>query len=523
MSDSTITFVVLGAVVVLFVSNRIPVAIIAIGTAMSLWATGVLELEEATAGFGDPTVLFIASLFVVSEALDATGVTAWVGQILIDRAGTERTRIVVAMMVLCGLLSALITPNASVAALVPVIVIIAIRVGQPTSQLLLPLAFAAHGGALLTLTGSPVSVIVANTAEDAGIGRFGYFEYALVGIPLLLGTIVIVVVLGPRLLPHRNADTMPRDLTELDTTLRGHYRVDGEFAEQLFSRRYGAAEVMIPPRSSAIGQPAYPGMVTDSGQLVVLAVMRGNRRLDDPDTRLAAGDTLLVRGSWRALSTQIDQDDAVLAVDPPDVVRRQAVPLGVGAKTAITVLAAMIALLATNAVPAAVAGLGAAGTLVLLRVLPLDRAFAAVGWTTVILVAGMIPLSTAMRTTGAAESLADRIVGLVGDSGPYPLLIALFVLTATLGQLISNTATALIVIPIALSAATELDVALAPVLMSINVAAAAALLTPVATPANLMVMEPGGYKFSDYWKLGSVVLTWYLIVAIGLVPVFWQL
>ena len=523
MSDSTITFIVLGAVVVLFVTNRIPVAVIAIATALSLWATGVLELEQATAGFGDPTVLFIASLFVVSEALDSTGVTAWVGQVLIDRAGSDRNRIVVAMMLLCGVLTALITPNASVAALVPVIVIIAVRVGQHTSQLLIPLAFAAHAGALLALTGSPVSVIVSEAADDAGAGGFGFFEFALVGVPLLAGTIVIVVLLGRRVLPHRNAGSMPSDLTQHARTLARHYRVQGEDPQRLFGRRYGAAEVIVPPRSPAIGRRAYPGMVTDSGQLVVIAVMRDDRRLDDPDTTIEAGDTLLVRGTWQALTSQIDSDDAVLAVDPPDVVRRQAVPLGGGARRAIAVLGLMVVLLATNAVPAAVAGLGAACALVLLGVVPVDRAFAAIGWTTVVLVAGMMPLSTAMRTTGAAESLANRIVDLVGDSGPYPLLIALFVLTAVLGQLISNMATALIVIPIALSAAAELDVAVAPVLMSVNVAAAAALLTPVATPANLMVMEPGGYRFNDYWKLGLPVLLWYFVVAVVLVPLVWSL
>lgn len=522
MSDSTITFLVLGAVVVLFVSNRVPVAIIAVATALSLWATGVLELEQALAGFGDPTVLFIASLFVVSEALDSTGVTAWAGQVLIDRAGTGRTRITVAMMLLCAAVTALITPNASVAALVPVVVIIAVRVGQPTSQLLIPLAFAAHGGALLALTGSPVNVVVSDAADEAGIGRFGFFEFALTGIPLVIGTVVIVVVFGPRLLPHRNAASMPRDLTQLDRTFQQHYRVDGEDGGRLFSNRFGAAEVIIPPRSPAIGDPAYPGMVTDSGQLTVIAVMRDGKRLDDPDTRLQAGDTLLVRGPWRALCSQIAEDDAVLAVNPPDLIRRQAVPLGMGSKLSIGVLLAMVVLLATDAVPPAVAGLGAAGALVLFGVLPVERAFSAVGWTTVVLVAGMIPLSTAMRVTGAAESLAEGIVDIVGDAGPYALLVALFALTAVLGQLISNMATALIVIPIALSAAAELDVATAPVLMSLNVATSAALLTPVATPANLMVMEPGGYRFDDYWKLGLVVMAWFMVVGVVLVPLIWS-
>lgn len=139
-----------------------------------------------------------------------------------------------------------------------------------------------------------------------------------------------------------------------------------------------------------------------------------------------------------------------------------------------------------------------------------------------ILVAGMIPLSTAMRETGAAEQLAGRLVDLVGDAGATPLLIALFVMTAVLGQLISNTATALVVIPIAVSAASEMGVGVAPVLMAVNVAASAALLTPVATPANLMVMEPGAYRFGDYWKLGLPLLGWYFVVAVLWVPIVWR-
>jgi di/tricarboxylate transporter len=427
------------------------------------------------------------------------------------------------MMIVCGLLTILVTPNASVAALVPVIVIIAVRVGQNTSQLLIPLAYAAHAGALFTLTGSPVSVIVSEAADESGSGKFGFFEFALTGIPLLVGTIAIVIGLGPRLLPHRNAERMPADLSGLEATLAEHYRVDGEDFDRLFTRRYGASEVVVPPRSAMIGQRAYPGMRTESGELVVVGLLRDERRVDEPDARIAAGDTLLVRGTWQALSTQIAADDNVIVVNAPDVVRRQVVPLGLGAKEAIGVLAAMIVLLATEALPPAIAGLGAACALVLLRVVSVEQAYRSIGWTTVILVAGMIPMSTAMRITGAADDLANRLVDVVGDSGPYPLLIGVSLLAALLGQLISNMATALIMIPIALSAAAELDVAPAPVLMCLNVSCAAALLTPVATPSNLMVMEPGGYKFNDCWKLGIVVMAWYFVIAVVLVPLVWSL
>jgi hypothetical protein len=108
-------------------------------------------------------------------------------------------------------------------------------------------------------------------------------------------------------------------------------------------------------------------------------------------------------------------------------------------------------------------------------------------------------------------------------AGPYALLLGLFLLTAILGQLISNMATALIVIPVALSAAAEMEVSPEPVLMAVAVSAAAAFLTPVATPANLMVMGPGGYRFGDYWKLGLSLLALFGVVAVFLVPVFWSL
>jgi len=523
VADSTITFIVLGAVVVLFVSNRIPVAVIAVGTALSLWATGVLDIEQATAGFGDPTVLFIAGLFVVSEALDATGVTVWVGQQLIHHAGTGRARIVLYMSIVCALVTAFITPNASVAALVPVVVAISVRLNLSTSQLLIPLAFSAHAGSLLALTGSPVSVVVSDAADEAGIGPFGFFEFALAGIPVAIGTIAIIVFLGPKLLPYRNPESLPADLSRLGGKLERQYRIDGERSGELFGRRYGAAEIVIPPRSNLIGERFYRGMVTESGELRVLSVLRDGKAIDDDEQiELAAGDSMIVRGTWKALSHHIEADSDVLAVDRPDLVRRQTVPLGIGAKESIAVLVVMVALLITDLVPPVVASLGAAGALILLGVLSIEQSYRAIAWTTVILVAGMIPLSVAMRTTGAAEQLAGYLVDIVGDAGPYPLLIGLFILTATLGQLISNMATALIVIPVALSAAAELDVAAGPVLMSLNVATSAALLTPVATPANLMVMEPGGYKFNDYWKIGLPILVWFFVIAVFWVPVIWK-
>lgn len=169
-------------------------------------------------------------------------------------------------------------------------------------------------------------------------------------------------------------------------------------------------------------------------------------------------------------------------MDSPEQVRRQAVPLGSGAKRTLVVLAVMILLLATGLIPAPVAGLLAALAVIATRVLSVQQAYDGIGWTTVILVGGLMSLSTAMVSSGAAQQLADALVALVGDAGPYALLAGLFVVTTTLGQLISNMATAFIVVPVGLAAAIQMDVSPAPILMAIAVFAAAALLTPVATP-----------------------------------------
>lgn len=591
---------IVAAAVVLFVWNRLPVVLVAMGVGLSLWATGLLTLGQALSGFGDPAVMFIASLFIVSAALDRTGVTAWAGQALIAGAGEDsRARLLVLIGLLVALLTALISVNGAVAALLPVVVVMAARLGRKPSQLLMPLVFSAHAGSLLALTGTPVNVLVAEAAADTGVATINFFEFALVGVPVLLGTLAIVILFGERLLPQRGGPSVPADFSRHARTLVEQYGLardmfrlrvrkgsplmnmaasaiqppdglrlvaiqDGDTGERLarpllregdhliiqgeaesaaayagsnslafrledaaadledslFNRSSGLAEVMIPPRSALIGEPVFAGMVTESGDLVVIAVQRGGETLGPGPVTLQEGDTMLLQGSWRALDTRL-ADPQVLVVNSPDLVRRQAVPLGDGAKRAIAVLAAMVLMLATGLVPPAVAGLVAVFALVLSGVMTVDASYKSIDWTTVILVAAMMPLSAAMESTGAARLMAEGLVALVGDAGPRLLLAGIFILAAILGQLISNTATALIIIPIAVAASVQMGVSPIPALMCVATVSAAALLTPIATPTNLMVMKPGGYAFGDYWKLGLPIMCWYFVVAVFLVPMIW--
>ncbi len=523
MSTSAITFAIIVAVVILFVWGRIPVVGVAVGTAIALYATGVLTAPEALAGFGDPVVIFIATLFIVAAGLEATGDTAWAGQQVIAHAGSERVRLLVLLSLVSGIVTAVITPNGAVAALLPVVMVICVRLNRPPSQLLLPFVFASHAGSMLALTGTPVNVLVSDASVTAGAGPFSFLEFAIVGIPLLIGTIAISIALGERLLPHCWGQAVPADLSLHARTLVEQYRLDRDASPPnvVFNRVSGLGEVVVPPRSNLIGTKVFPGMVTESGDLVIVAVQRRGENLESPDTVLASGDALLLKGTWEALDKHLE-DPNVLVVDHPDLVRRQAVPLSKGAWIAIGVLAAMVLTLATGAMPSPMATLIAATAMVLSGVLSVERAYRSINWTTVILVGAMIPLSTAMTQSGAAGQLADLVVRVVGDAGPRALLAGFFVLTAVLGQLISNTATAIIILPVAAAAAADLGISPRPMLMTVAVAAAAALLTPVATPVNLIVMEPGGYRFTDYTKFGLPVLAWFFVVAVFYVPLFWS-
>ena len=596
MTDQTIVFLVLGGLVVLFVWNRFPVELVAMGAALTLAATGVLSITDALSGFSDLTVIYIAALFIVSEGIDATGVTTWAGQQLSARAGDSQRKAMVLMLLLVAVLTAIISVNGAVAALIPMVVIMALRTGQSPSTLLVPLAFGAHAGSLLVLTGTPVHMLVTDAAVDAGEKGFNYFEFALVGIPVVIVSTLIITFLGPKVLPSRRIASAGADLGDHARTLINQYALEdwvvrlevlpgskgigkavddidwgrypevslvgvqgargrtfptnqpvaagfvitvrgdakeverfgselglkllpGKTGGALINRTIGAVELIIPPRSPVVGQEVFPGMVTSHGDIVVLAIHR-NGELETGSVFLAPGDMVLVQGTWEDLESSTE-GAPVLVVDAPDHVKRQAIALSSGAKRALLILVGMIVLLATGVVHAAVAAIIAAGALILTRVLTMKQAYRAVNWTTVVLVAAMIPMSQAVTESGAAKVIADGLLDAVGDMGPYALLIGLFLVTAVFGQLISNMATALIVIPIAITAAVDMGISVRPVLMAVTVAAAAAFLTPVATPANLMVMQPGGYKFNDYWKLGLPLLILFGLASVFLVPLFW--
>lgn len=528
MSTSTLTFAVLALAVLGFVTNRVPMVIVAMFVPVALWATGVLTLGEAFTGFADPIVIFIATLFVLSEALDSTGVTAWLGRQLERRAGVARTRLLVATGLVAALLSAVISINGAVAALLPIVVLAAVRADVAPSRLLIPLAFAASAGSLLTLTGTPVNIIVSQAAADAGGREFGFFEFALAGIPLVVLTLAVSILLGDRLLPRRTPERMEEPIADPSENVRSwretyHLSLDTGL---IFQAETGVAEVLIAPRSTLIGRVVSPGMTTRDEGLVVLAIRRGDGTATSGSTEtptavaLQAGDAVLVQGPWDALQRYVASPD-VIPVGSPRALQRT-VPMGRGAKRALTILAAAVVLLATGILPPAIVGLVAAGALIVTGVVTVPQSFRAVSWSTVVLIAAMIPLSEAIVTSGAADVIAGAVLALAGNASPHLALLAICVLTLVLGQFISNVATVLVMVPIAASFAQTLDVSVQPFMMALTVVGAASFLTPIATPVNLMVMQPAGYRFGDYWRLGLPLSILFIAVAVLYVPLIWR-
>jgi di/tricarboxylate transporter len=598
MNDSTIVLLIIAGGVALFIWNRFPAVIVGVGMVLAFFLTGVLELRQAVGGFGDPVVVMLFGLFVVAAGLEAAGVTTWAGQKLVAAAKGSEFKAFLFLFLTASVMSAVIGFNATCAALIPVTVVLALRLGIPTSQLMMPLAFAIHAASMLTLLGTPINVIALGAAQNAG-GNINFFEFGIIGIPLVAGSIVIIMLTRKFLLPAKNGDSMPPDFSGYAMTLVQQYRLDDglhhlsvhegsplvgrskadwspggtlvlkaiqdprifapiqrdqiaagdillvrgdaeetarlaqeldlgircdesdKLTDALFNRESGLAEVVLPPRSEFIGRKAFPGMATPAGDLMILGIQRGGEDLGGQPVTLQAGDNLLLQGTWKALDQRLATPQ-LLQVNSPDLVRRQTVALSGPAKQAIGIMVVMIGLLAFGVFPPAITALICACAMILLGVITIPQAYRTVDWNTCLLIGAMIPIATAMQSTGVDVMIGGGLVDAIGHMGPLVLLAGLFLVTAVLTQFMANTAAALVMLPPAVAAAAQLDVSPMPYILTVAVAAQAALLTPVGTPNNLMVMGPGGYGFGSYWKFGLPLLVWWFVATVVIVPLYWR-
>jgi di/tricarboxylate transporter len=598
MEESTVVLLIIAAGVLLFIWNRIPAVVVGLLMILVFFLTGVLDLREAVGGFGDPVVVMVFGLFVVAAGLETAGVTTWAGQKLVKASKGSVGIAFFFLFLIASVMTAVIGFIAACAALIPVTVVLALRLNIPTSQLMMPLAFTIHAASMLTLLGTPINVIALGAAQDAG-SNINFFEFALIGIPLVAGSVVIIMLTRKFLLPHHNGDSMPQDFSGYAMTLVQQYRLDdglhhlivhkgsplvgkakadwvpggslvlkaiqdpktfapiqrSQFAEgdillvrgdgeetaklaqtldlgircdetdslsdTLVNRESGLAEVVLPPQSGLIGKTFFPGMATPDGDLMILGINRSGEEIGFKPVVLQAGDSLLLQGTWKALDQRLATPH-VLQVNSPDLVRRQTVALSGPARQAVSILVAMVGMLASGLFPPAITALICAVAMILFGVITMPQVYKMVDWNTCLLIGAMIPIATAMQKTGVDVIIAENLVESIGHMGPLALMAGLFLTTAILCQFLANTATALVMLPPTVAAAAQLGISPMPFIIAVAVASQAAFFTPVATPNNLMIMGPGGYKFGSYWKFGLPLFVWWFVATMVIVPLVWK-
>lgn len=209
----------------LFVWGKFPPDVVALMSMLALFLTGILDLTETLSGFSNPTVIMIAALFIIGEGLSRTGWTALAGQKFVAWAGKSIPKLLVIVTLGSSVLSGFVSNTGTVAALLPVTVSAAWSAGTLPSKLLMPVAFGSNTGGLLTLTGTPPNIIVNNALTEQGMEGFSFFEFGLIGLPLLLISILYFRYVGYRLLPNYKTKNRPIDIdSEMHKCISGMYR-----------------------------------------------------------------------------------------------------------------------------------------------------------------------------------------------------------------------------------------------------------------------------------------------------------
>jgi len=317
--------------------------------------------------------------------------------------------------------------------------------------------------------------------------------------------------------PENDPAGRARELGLEPLPLRGRY-----FTDQ--SRDVGMAEILLPPGSSLIGKSVVTVGFRRAHQLSVIGLRRNNAPQTGAilEEKLKAGDTLLVIGTWKAVRQLQTQTRDFLVLSLPAEID-QVAPAQSQAPYALLSLGIMIVLMVTGLVPNVIAALIGCLLMGAFRCIDMEGAYKSIHWPILLLIVGVMPFAVALDRTGGIDLAVDGLLHLVGEASPRILLGSLFLLTAAIGLFISNTATAVLMAPIALSTASQLGASPYPFAMTVALAASAAFMTPISSPVNTLVLGPGRYRFGDFVKIGVPFTFIVLLICVLLVPVLFPL
>lgn len=410
----TICFMIFAAV--MFIWEKIPLAVTSMTVCLGLVVTGVLDSKTAFAGFINTNVILFVAMFIVGGALFETGMANKIGGIVTKFAKTEK-QLIIAIMIIVGVLSGILSNTGTAAILIPVVVGIADKSGFARSKLLMPLVLAAAMGGNLTLIGAPGNLIAQSALEDLSL-KFSFFDFAKIGLPMLACGVLYFSVFGHKLLP---------DIKNIE-----------ESCEK-----------------------------------------EDESKFDDVP-------------AWKKNMSLVVLIGTIIGMVFEDKI----------------------------GIPLHISGAIGALILVLVGVISEKQAYESIDMQTIFLFGGTLSLATALEETGAGATIAHGIIGALGENvSPMVLLAVLFLIACILTNIMSNTATTSLLVPIGLSIATQLGADPRAVLMAIVIGGSCAYASPVGMPANTMVFSIGGYKFTDYIKSGLPLILVSGIVSIILLPI----
>lgn len=585
--EGLLTLLVLCGAVILFVTERLPVDVVAMIVLASLLMLGLVSPAQALSGFSSEATITVAAMFVLSTGLTRSGALRAVGSAF---ARIRQTWLfTLAVMVSLAAMSAFVNNTAALAVFLPVVLGVAAANRFSASKVLIPMSYAAQMGGVCTLIGTSTNLLVNSLARDLGLPGFGLFEFAPLGLITMAAGLVYMTLVGPWLLPERRT----AEITE--TYELGKY----------------IAELRVMSGSPLIGKSVAEAKLGERHGVFVLELLRGEEKIWSPRAqKLQEGDILLTRGDWSRLSNlkdtarleiepefklrdeQFRAEDQVLTevmVSPGsrfigqtlrslefnwhynatvlaihrrgEVLREKLrdVELAVGdillmltspsemqhlrANTNVVVLtereegptssrrawitlAIMVAVVGAATLewlPIVASSILGCIALVVFRCLEPDEVYESVDWRVIMLLAGVLPMGIALQSSGAASFLADRTLDLVGGWGPIAVLAVIYLLTATLTEFMSNNASAVLLTPIAVAAAQSIDANPTPFVVAVAFAASTSFATPVGYQTNTMVYSAGGYRFMDFVKIGVPLNLLFWAIAVTFIPVFWPL